>query len=159
MVESKFPVSSRYTLVHHTGWPPSSTSKRKIILLHSWHSFDFSISSGLNFFALHRMVVEREKNEKEAKDLILDVQFDHSGERWLWDGIFLGSYIPNPGIFGIFFPKQSQIKIPGIFFESQNPKLFPVKDWRSSIYPNKKATSDSGTRFATASADRHIRVS
>ena len=38
-----------------------------------------------NFFSVQKMVVEREKSgkeQKEAEDLILDIQFDHSGTRF-----------------------------------------------------------------------------
>ena len=75
-------------------------------------------------------------------------------QRWLWDGIFLGSQIPYPKSrdFWDFFPK----KIPnqksrdflgflglGFFFEWDpkipiNPKLFPVKDLHFSDFLKRK---------------------
>ena len=49
----------------------------------------------------------------------LPKRFEMPEQRWLWDGIFLGSQFPNPKSrgFGIFFPpKNPEAKIP------KNPK-------------------------------------
>ena len=75
-------------------------------------------------------------------------------QRWLWDGIFLGSQIPYPKSrdFWDFFPKKIPNKKSrdflgflglGFFFEwdpkiPKNPKLFPVKDSNFSDFLKRK---------------------